>query len=315
MLVSIIIPCYNAEPYVADAIRSALDQSYPHKEVIVIDDGSTDGSLDAIRSFGTLIRWKTQRNHGGAVARNHGLQLAEGEVIQFLDADDLLDRTKIERQIELLRADQNSLVFCDARVVDHATGEPLAIWGRSSVSSADAIIYVLKSVLPTEAPLHWKANLQKVGGFSEQLRAGQDPDLHMRLACAGLVFRHLHDVLFTVRRVPESVSRRNAVRVLAIWRQSALEAHAGLAARGAMNEKRALAFAGYFANIARRYLRHNLVDEARQCFADARLVHPGGGISQAYGAAARCVYKLVGPMVTERLAQLRKRLPDRKVVE
>ena len=93
-LVSIVIPCYNAERYVGEAIESALDQTYPHKEVIVIDDGSTDSSLEVIRSFGNHLRWETAPNRGGSAARNRGLELARGELIQFLDADDLLHARK-----------------------------------------------------------------------------------------------------------------------------------------------------------------------------------------------------------------------------
>ena len=78
-LVSIIIPCYNAEKYVGEAIESALAQTYPNKEVIVIDDGSTDGSLQVIKSFGHRIRWETGPNRGGSAARNRGIELARGE--------------------------------------------------------------------------------------------------------------------------------------------------------------------------------------------------------------------------------------------
>ncbi len=72
-LVSIVIPCFNAEGTVGEAIQSALDQDYPNREVIVIDDGSTDKSVDVIRTFGDSIRWETGPNRGGNVARNRGL--------------------------------------------------------------------------------------------------------------------------------------------------------------------------------------------------------------------------------------------------
>ncbi len=89
-LVSIVIPCFNAEGTVGEAIQSALDQDYPNREVIVIDDGSTDKSVDVIRTFGDSIRWETGPNRGGNVARNRGLELARGTLIQFLDSDDIL---------------------------------------------------------------------------------------------------------------------------------------------------------------------------------------------------------------------------------
>ena len=102
LLVSIIIPCYNSEQYVAEAIQSALDQTYTNCEIIVIDDGSTDGSLEVIKGFGHRIRWETGPNQGGCAARNRGLELSKGEWIQFLDSDDLLPPEKIHAQMTSL---------------------------------------------------------------------------------------------------------------------------------------------------------------------------------------------------------------------
>src|SRR5206468_2833779 len=101
-LVSILIPCYNAERWIAQAIDSALAQTWPAKEVIVIDDGSTDGSLEIIKSFGDRIRWETGPNRGGNVARNRLLELSLGEWLQYLDADDYLLDDKVGKQIEFL---------------------------------------------------------------------------------------------------------------------------------------------------------------------------------------------------------------------
>jgi len=95
-LVSVVIPCYNSQAYVGEAIRSALDQTHKNLEVIVIDDGSSDASLQVIKSFGQSVRWETGPNRGAPAARNRGAELARGEFIQFLDADDLLLPEKVE---------------------------------------------------------------------------------------------------------------------------------------------------------------------------------------------------------------------------
>src|SRR5262245_23729785 len=101
--VSIIIPCYNAEPWLAATLESALAQTWPAKEIILVNDGSRDGSLALARRFeargGRVI---DQPNAGASAARNHGLRIARGEFIQFLDADDLLSPGKIAAQVALL---------------------------------------------------------------------------------------------------------------------------------------------------------------------------------------------------------------------
>src|SRR3954470_2799092 len=104
-LVSILIPCYNAERWIAQAIESALAQTWPEKEVIVVNDGSTDGSLDVIKTFDGRIRWETGPNRGGNVARNRLLELAHGRWLQYLDADDYLLPKKLAHQMEVVARD------------------------------------------------------------------------------------------------------------------------------------------------------------------------------------------------------------------
>ncbi|MBI2814103.1 MAG: glycosyltransferase family 2 protein [Opitutae bacterium] len=102
--VSIIIPCHNAGRWLAETIQSALGQTWPDKEIILVDDGSTDGSLAVARqSEAQGVRVVSQPNAGAAAARNAGLARASGDFIQFLDADDLLAPDKIERQVRLLQ--------------------------------------------------------------------------------------------------------------------------------------------------------------------------------------------------------------------
>src|SRR5262245_29413048 len=101
-LVSILIPCFNAVRWIEQAIESALAQTWDDKEVIVVDDGSTDGSLQVIRRFDDRIHWETGPNRGGNAARNRLTELSSGEWLQFLDADDYLLPDKIARQMEFL---------------------------------------------------------------------------------------------------------------------------------------------------------------------------------------------------------------------
>ena len=100
-LVSILIPAFNAEAWIADTIRSAIEQTWPHKEIIVVDDGSTDQTFAVARQFASKgVAVVTHENQGAASTRNHAFSLCQGEYIQWLDADDLLSPDKIEKQME-----------------------------------------------------------------------------------------------------------------------------------------------------------------------------------------------------------------------
>ena len=112
-LVSIIIPVYNAEKYVAETIQSAMDQTWPNKEIFIIDDGSTDDSLSIAKKYeNSWIRVVHQVNKGASAARNVGLDLSKGDYIQFLDADDLLSPNKISEQMCVLKNDNGAIVTC-----------------------------------------------------------------------------------------------------------------------------------------------------------------------------------------------------------
>ena len=112
-LVSIIIPVYNAENYLEQCIHSALNQTWQNIEIIVVNDGSTDGSLILSEKFvSTKVKVINQPNSGASAARNHGLKYAKGSYIQFLDADDILSTDKIESQVECFNGSLNHLALC-----------------------------------------------------------------------------------------------------------------------------------------------------------------------------------------------------------
>ena len=105
-LVSILIPAYNVEEWIAESLRSAMEQTWPRKEIIVVDDGSRDRTAEVARRFASNeVAVVSIENQGAAAARNHALQLAQGDYIQWLDADDLLAPDKIERQLGALGED------------------------------------------------------------------------------------------------------------------------------------------------------------------------------------------------------------------
>lgn len=99
-LISVIIPVYNCDRYLSEAIKSVLNQTYKSLEIIIVDDGSTDKSAEIAKSFGDVIRYEFQSNSGLGATRNKGVELAKGDYLTFLDADDLWTENKLQLQIE-----------------------------------------------------------------------------------------------------------------------------------------------------------------------------------------------------------------------
>jgi glycosyltransferase involved in cell wall biosynthesis len=300
--VSVVIPCCNCERYVGEAIESALAQTYANVEVIVIDDGSTDGSLEVIRSFGERIRWETGPNRGASAARNRGLALARGELIQFLDADDLLHPEKLARMVPIASDPATGMVFCDGVKVDPQTGEHIKSleW---PIGSADPVVYMAESQVLTPAPLHKAWQLREVGGFREDLPCAHDRDLHLRLACHGLPFTRLPEVLYTVRQLPGGLSWsivRTADQVLGIVKG----AEGILRERNALTDARAEALAGMLAGRARFYFRHGYLLRAYRYIREARRLHATAGLRLAYPGRATHVALFLGLFATEPLTMI-----------
>src|SRR5262245_42283737 len=112
-LVSVIIPCYNGQRFLAKTLESAFAQTYPHTEIIVVDDGSTDGSIELIEAYGDRVRAEFGLNRGGSAARNRGTALARGEFIRYLDADDLLMPNALEQRVAALLKTGGDVAYSD----------------------------------------------------------------------------------------------------------------------------------------------------------------------------------------------------------
>lgn len=198
-LVSVVIPCHNAEKYVSEAIDSALSQSYQPVEVIVVDDGSTDGSVGVIQAYSDKIRVERNKNKGACSARNLGLKLSQGKYVQFLDADDILVADKIEKQIPYLESGEADLVFCKGYLF--GDGKPMRPKKKviASPTNVDPFVYCLNQGLSTEGPLHRKSALNKVGGFDEALPRAQETDLHIRLSATNIKIVLLNELLYQHR--------------------------------------------------------------------------------------------------------------------
>lgn len=184
-LVSAVVATYNRADLVAQTLDSILAQSYSDLEVIVVDDGSTDGTGEMIRErYGDRVRYVHQDNAGPSAARNWGIEQARGEYIAFLDDDDLWLPTKIEEQVAALERAPDCVVCyarCEVLGDDGAgTGEVFAVSDEGR--SGDVFSLVLRRtamLLPTV--MVRRATLHEVGLFDPALIIGEDTDLFLRL--------------------------------------------------------------------------------------------------------------------------------------
>jgi len=193
-LISVMIGVYNAERYLAEAIESVFAQSYQPLELIVVDDGSDDGSADVARGYADALTYARQENAGNGSARNHAVRLASGELFAFLDADDRFLPQKLEHQFAALEADANlDMVF--GHVCEFVSPE-LTDTQRASVRP------------PAPQPLPWPApnlmlirreSFARVGPFSENVKVGVTVDWYARAMEAGLRSAMLSEVVLERR--------------------------------------------------------------------------------------------------------------------
>ncbi|MEZ5440768.1 MAG: glycosyltransferase [Lysobacterales bacterium] len=307
--VSIIIPCFNAAATVVEAVESALVQSVGNVEVIVVDDGSTDGSCQLLNSYAGRVLLESGPNLGGCAARNRGLALASGRWIQFLDADDVLHPTKLERQLAVSRVNPGRIVYADHVLIDEE-GQKL---GARSLRAEhdDALISVLEHrTLHTSGPLYRAEDLLAVGGFREGLNASQEFELNCRLAQywskRGVRLLHLAEPLFTVRRQRQSVSSDTA-RTFAALAEPMEEFVLSLDNENALSAERRAVLARYLASIGRQCLRGGQV-KAGERLIDLGLHTDARSAALAWGGWSSVFRRLFGVRATEKLARLRSEL-------
>ena len=143
-LVSIITPCYNGEKYIAQTIDSVIAQTYKEWEMIIVDDGSKDGSADLVRKYmesEPRIKFIQQANAGSAAARNNGIRNCEGQYIALLDADDLWEPEFLEEQIKFMKEKNATCVYCSYKCIDEDSNEILSpVICKEEITTKDMMI-------------------------------------------------------------------------------------------------------------------------------------------------------------------------------
>lgn len=213
-LVTVVIPAYNAAPYIGEAIDTVRAQTYRWIQVIVIDDGSNDGTGDVVRRFGPSIRYVRQRRGGTGAARNLGVAMAGGSFLAFLDADDRYPPQRIARQIAAFDDDPElQVVYGHVREFVSPDLEPgRAARLRRPASRAPGLISTAMLARPEV--------FSRVGPFAEHLTIGVDLDWYARMAESGLRTHMLPDIVLERRLhsnnsgLRERASRTHYVEVL-----------------------------------------------------------------------------------------------------
>ena len=279
-LVSIVVPTYNCAAFIGEALDSVYRQSHDHWEVIVVDDGSTDGTRAALTPHMGRIRYIHQANRGASNARNHGVKQARGELIAFLDADDIWLPDKLALQARVMRESPDcGLVFCDGEAFTsagtlfpsvltrriqswadaHETGDPHVFKGNllremffgNHICSASSVMVRRK----------W---LEDAGGFDEKLVIGEDYDVWFELAKRGPVAL-VRQRLFRYRWHDGSVSGPMSDRDYR-WKEASfvvIERHLSEAPADLLPDVRKLLTSGYW-QCARYYFRLDQFREARR---------------------------------------------------
>jgi glycosyltransferase involved in cell wall biosynthesis len=312
--ITVVIPCWNAEKWIERTIQSVLGQDYPSLEVIVIDDGSTDRSLEIIKSFGDQIMWQTGPNSGACNARNRGLDLARSEYVMFLDADDYIE--------------PGSLQAWGRRAVDDGVDlviGPFAYERNGTRSRGQAPPHPVKpqTVLrqwlegwftPPCAILWRRMFLVSVGGWNPKARLSRndDAELAMRAMLNDPRIAVAHEGLgvYVQHESPDRVSRRAGVAVLtgefalltSLWERAQAHGH----------EDARLSFAKAFYRIAYEAFATGETAVGNESLSMARRLGLRGHVGSVIHRVSASVLGLRRKMLLSGILK-RRDMPDRQI--
>lgn len=205
--VSVIMPVYNSAAYLQEAIESVVSQTGVSVELIVVDDGSVDGSQDIARTY-SCVKLIQQQHAGACAARNRGLHIATGTYVKFFDSDDILEPNILQRQVECSESvDERTIIYGDVFYFNEGNSDTrLKVVEMNKTE--DQVSQLFKMNINTPAPLHRRCSLIDIGGFDERLTSAQEYNLHLRLAIQGFRFERLEGIVARIRKhsLPHSIS-------------------------------------------------------------------------------------------------------------
>ena len=305
--VSILIPCFNAERWIGQAIESALAQSWPNKEVIVVDDGSTDGSAEIASGYGERIRFERAPNRGSNPTRNRLLELAQGDWLQYLDADDYLKPEKVASQVAALDDHPDVDVLFGPSIVEwHANGSTYVTFEEIRQPHDPWQLLALWRLPQTGAPLWRKSAVKEVGAWAVGQPCCQEHELYLRLLMAGKRFRYDRATGSVYRRFATgSLSTRDPalVRGERLKIEKRLEDH--LQSIGELTPERQWAINQGRFEMARIAWNQNR-SEARAILATIAAAKSFRPVGPAAPPLYRLAFRLLGFEVAERIAAINR---------
>ncbi|MEZ2226047.1 glycosyltransferase family 2 protein [Microcoleus sp.] len=211
--VSVIIPAYNGDRYIVQAVESVISQTYTSWEIIIVDDGSTDDTRQVLQPYLDRIRYVYQQNQGVAAARNCGIREAQGQFIAFLDQDDFLLSDKLAAQVALFDAQPSlGIVNSGWRIVQEQGESIFDIKPWENLPELDLKTWVVYMPLLPSAMMFSRQWLDRVGGFDSQYDSVDDADLILRLALSGCEAAWLPQVTVCYRQHGQNVSIQRALK-------------------------------------------------------------------------------------------------------
>lgn len=230
-VVSVIIPVYNGERYVREAIESVYGQTFQDWELVVIDDGSADRSVEVVRSYGNRLTLVEQDNHGVCHARNTAVARARGRYVTFLDADDVWLPTKLERQVEFLEQHGDvGLVHSDLTIIDEVgrvtgaqvcSGHHRAAFSRQFLGGH--LIYPSAAMIRTEI-------FRAIGGFSQDFHGASYEDIELWVRLSNSCIFHCFSeplVFYRIHAANNTKNREMALRNREVFLNKVWAVHAG----------------------------------------------------------------------------------------
>ena len=247
-LVSVVIAAYNVAAYLPLAVKSVLDQVYRNIEVIIIDDGSTDGTKEAVRRYlgDPRVKYLFQENKGQAAAKNYGIRESRGEYVAFLDGDDMWVSEKLEQQMPLfMKSKDVGVVYSRVLYIDE-TGKELTVADNELFRGRVSGPLLIRNFIGFGSCVVKKECFDRLGGFKEHMRMGIDYDLWLRISTQ-YEFDYVDRPLLYYRLWTGQMSKNQKVRYLngIATMKSFLQEFPGVVDKSTENEAWAHTYVGF----------------------------------------------------------------------